>query len=89
MTGQARNPRSLARRGAGFGVSASPLNAVKLDLGIIMICGVLLLLLQGLLDAAESVRIAILLVYGVAGMIWLIVRSRRVMKSLERDNDGA
>jgi len=54
-----------------------------------MICGVLLLLLQGLLDAAESVRIAILLVYGVAGMIWLIVRSRRVMKSLERDNDGA
>lgn len=87
--GQARNARSLARRGGGFGVAASPLNAVKLDLGVIMLCGVLLLLAQSLLDAAESVRIAILLVYGVAGMAWLIVRSRHVLKSLEGDNDGA
>ena len=74
---------------SGFGVAASPLNAVKLDLGIIMVLGLVLLLLNGYLGGSEAVRIGLLLAYGVAGMLWLVFRARRVVRAEERRRDGA
>lgn len=76
-------------RQPGFGVAASPFNAVKLDLGVIMVLGFVLLLLNGYLGGSEVFRIGVLLAYGVAGMLWLVCRARRVMKALERQRDGA
>lgn len=88
MSDQFGRDSSLTRAGIGFGVAASPLNAVKLDLAVIMICGLLLLLADGFLAAPESVRVGLLLAYGLAGMSWLIARTRRVVKALKRDPDG-
>jgi hypothetical protein len=88
MADQGSDAGSVPRRQHGFGVAASPLNAVKVDLGVLMVVGLLLLVLQSWVETAESVRIALLLLYGVAGMIWLIVRTRRVVKALESRRDG-
>ncbi len=72
----------------GFGVAASPLNAVKLDLGVILVGGFTLLLLHGQVDAPQVVQVGLLLVYGIAGMLWLVVRTRRVARSVEQQRDG-
>ena len=38
--------------------------------------------------AIEILRIALLLGYGVAGMLWLVVRTRRVVRATERERNG-
>lgn len=66
-------------------VAPSPLNEVKLDLGIILTVGVLVLLVQGRVIDSLSLQFLLLLSYGLLGMIWIIVRVRRVMAKLERE----
>lgn len=80
--------------GRGFGVAASPLNEVKLDLAIILVVGVLLLLLQGRVVDGLWVQLLLLSSYGLLGMLWIIVRARRVVARLTEDrqpgaNDGS
>jgi len=71
---------SLARGRRGFTVAASPLNAVKLDLGIILILAVVLWLLVGRFVVAPAAQIGVLFAYGLAGMAWIVVRSRRALR---------
>ncbi len=66
-------------------VAPSPLNEVKLDLGIILTVGVLVLLVQGRVIDSLSLQFLLLLSYGLLGMIWIIVRVRRIMAKLERE----
>ena len=78
----------------GFGVAASPLNEVKLDLAIILVVGVLLLLLQGRVVEGLWLQLLLLSSYGLLGMLWIIVRARRVVARLAQDrqpgaNDGS
>jgi hypothetical protein len=61
-------------------VAASPLNAVKLHLGVILILAGVLWLLVDRFVTAPAAQIGILFAYGVAGMAWIVVRSRRVLR---------
>lgn len=66
-------------------VAPSPLNEVKLDLGIILAVGALLLLVQGRVVDGLALQFLLLLSYGLLGMIWIVARVRRVMNKLERE----
>ena len=70
-------------------VAPSPLNEVKLDLGIILAVGLLLLLLlvQGRVVDGLPLQFLLLSSYGLLGMIWIVVRVRRVVAKLERERE--
>ncbi len=78
--------------GKGLTVAPSPLNEVKLDLGIILAVGVLLLLVQGRVLDSLLPQLLLLLSYGLLGMLWIVIRVRRVMarfgRERERHSDG-
>lgn len=68
-------------------VAPSPLNEVKLDLGIILAVGLLLLLVQGRVVDGLPLQFLLLSSYGLLGMIWIVVRVRRVVAKLERERE--
>ena len=78
--------------GKGLTVAPSPLNEVKLDLGVILAIGVLLLLVQGRALESLSLQLLLLLSYGLLGMLWIVIRVHRVMaqfdRKRERNQDG-
>ncbi|NMQ18206.1 hypothetical protein E4P82_02745 [Candidatus Competibacter phosphatis] len=78
--------------GKGLTVAPSPLNEVKLDLGIILAIGVLLLLVQGRALESLSLQLLLLLSYGLLGMLWIVIRVHRIMAQFnherERNQDG-
>ncbi len=73
--------------GRGMTVAPSPLNEVKLDLGIILAVGLLLLLVQGRVVDGLPLQFLLLSSYGLLGMIWIVVRVRRVVAKLERERE--
>ncbi|MCC8986669.1 MAG: hypothetical protein LM523_03000 [Candidatus Contendobacter sp.] len=68
--------------GKGMTVAPSPLNEVKLDLGIILAVGGLLLLAQGRVLDSLLLQLLVLVSYGLIGLIWIVVRTRQVMAKL-------
>lgn len=68
--------------GKGMTVAPSPFNEVKLDLGIILAVGGLLLLAQGRMMDSLPLQLLALTGYGVLGLIWIVVRTRRIMSKL-------
>lgn len=83
--GESKREQSLPRKGGGFTVAASPFNAVKFDLAIILFVGVLLLIVHGSLSANPLVQLALLFLYGLGAMLWLLVRTRKIVKQLESE----
>ena len=79
--------------GKGMTVAPSPLNEVKLDLGIILAIGGLLLLVQGRVLDSLLLQLLALVSYGLIGLIWIVVRTRQVMAKLtdhpEQRADGS
>ena len=67
-------------------VAPSPFNPVKLELGVILVVGVLLVLVQGRLNLTPLTQLLVLLIYGVLGAVWVIVRTRRILR--QRDRTG-
>ncbi len=68
--------------GKGFGVAASPLNSVKLELGIILFVGLLLWLAVDSITADFANQLLILAFFGGVGALWLVFRTRRTLKQL-------
>lgn len=66
----------------GFTVTASPLNSVKLELGIILIIGFFLLFIVSAVVESNLLQIGLLGAYGLSAMIWLIHRVRKIMAEL-------
>ena len=79
--------------GKGMTVAPSPFNEVKLDLGIILAVGGLLLLAQGRVLDSLLLQLLVLVSYGLIGLIWIVVRTRQVMAKLtdhpEQRADGS
>jgi hypothetical protein len=67
----------------GFGVAASPFNKVKFELGVILCVGILLWLAVDSITAHVATQLLILLAYGLGGMIWLMVRTRKIVQALQ------
>jgi len=68
-------------------VAPSPLNEVKLDLAIILVVGALLLLVQGRLLDSLLAQLLVLASYGVLGMLWIVIRARKVLRRIARDRE--
>ena len=73
--------------GKGMTVAPSPLNEVKLDLAIILVVGVLLLLAQGRLLESLLAQLLVLASYGVLGMLWVVIRARKILRRIARDRE--
>jgi hypothetical protein len=80
--GRSEGDASLSRQRRSFTVKASPFNAVKLDVALIVIIGVMLVLVHGRLVQNSLGQLALLAGYGVAAMVWIVVRTRRVSRRL-------
>lgn len=83
---RAKDADSVAAR-RGLTVAPSPLNDVKLDLGVILVVGLVLLLVQGRALDSLFLQLLLLLSYGVLGMIWIIIRTRRVMNKITHERE--
>lgn len=78
------NDASLTTSQNRFTVSPSPFNGVKFELGVVIVLGGLLLLVQGRLSDSLLVQNLLLAVYGLLSMIWVIWRTRQVLHRLEK-----
>jgi len=74
---------SLTRKRKHFTVSASPLNAVKLDLAIIMVMAVIVGILVSYLVVSFTQQFIWLAAYGVLAMAWLIIRTWRILRQYQ------
>lgn len=83
-----KKERSVAQTNGGFTVAPSPFNPVKLDLGIILLIGVVVFLLHGRITDNTLMQFVILLGYGLLSAVWLVVRVRKISRNLEQVKDG-
>ncbi len=68
-----------------FTVAASPFNAVKLELGVVLVIGFFLLFIVSSLIDSPFMQVGLLGGYGAVSMLWLIFRVRRVVATLSSD----
>lgn len=73
---------SLSRQRKGFTVQASPFNAIKLDLALILIVGAVLLIVHDHLVVNQLGQLGLLAGYGIVAMCWVVIKTRRVEKQL-------
>ncbi len=67
----------------GFSVAASPFNGIKLELGICVILGAVLWLGADFITASDGTQLLMLLAYGLLAAIWLVLRTRAVLRGCE------
>lgn len=73
-----------------FSVAASPLNDVKFDLGVILLVGLLLLFVVDRFTPDRLGQLGLLGGYGILGLVWIVVRARRVLRRyVEKGGGGA
>jgi len=89
QSGESERDASLARQGKGFTVQASPFNAVKLDLALIVVVGVVLLVVNDHLTQNRFGQFLLMAGYGVAAMFWVVIKTRRIARRLVGENNGA
>jgi len=63
-------------------VAPSPLNGVKLELGFILLAGIVLWLAADSITADVATQLLILLGFGVSAAAWLVWRTRRIVRQL-------
>jgi hypothetical protein len=84
---------TVSPRENAFTIAPSPLNGVKFELGVVIVIGVLLLLIQGRITSNTVIQLLLLVGYGILGMGWIMVRTRQVVvKTLAeraRNPDGS
>jgi len=68
----------------GFRVAPSPFNAVKLELAIILIAGLLLWAVVDSITPSESTQIGILMIFGLLGAAWLVIRTRYLAQRITK-----
>lgn len=74
------------KKDTAFAVAASPFNAIKLELVIVLIVGFLLWLLLDSITDNDWTHITILLAYSVSGALWLSLRIRKVTRQSSNAN---
>ena len=73
---------TLASRAKTFTVAPSPFNTVKFELGVILLLGILLVLVHGRITSSTKLQFLLLSAYGLLGMVWIVIRTRRIMMKL-------
>ena len=77
------DPENKSSRHQGLSVAPSPFNAVKLELAVILIVGLLLWIAVDSITNSDVTQIVILLVFGVFGASWLILRTHILLRRLQ------
>lgn len=72
----------------GLRVAPSPLNPVKLELALLIVAGVLVWIVHGRVTSDPLYRLLILAGYGWAAMVWLVMRTRRVLAHYRPASSG-
>ncbi len=76
-----KRARSVTRQRKYFAVAASPFNAVKLALGVIIVVGGLLVLVSGKLAASPLTQLFVVGTYGVIAALGLIAKTQQVVRA--------
>jgi len=76
-------PGSVPENKTGFTVAASPLNPVKLELGIILIIGFFLFFVVSSVIDSQMAQLGVLGGFGFLSMLWIIFRVRKLMSNLD------
>lgn len=63
----------------GFGVAASPLNIVKLELGVVFFVAVVLWFGVDSITANLKEQLLVLALYGITCMGWILYRTKRIL----------
>lgn len=79
---------SVPQKGGGLVVEPSPLNHIKLELGLVLCVAVLVFLLVPSFSASLLGQIGILLGFGVVSSIWLVLRIRKAVAKLTEQSNG-
>lgn len=82
MTESETKPKSR-----NFGVAASPFNGIKVELGFAIIFGTILWLAADSITANEGTQGLILLGYGLLSMLWLVLRTRAVLRRYMKSDE--
>ena len=93
---QETNPQEIelhaSKKVHNFSVAPSPFNAVKLELGIVIVIGVLLLIGVDSITDDTFIQIALMFIAGASAMVWIIWRTSKILKrqsqSSSDSNDG-
>ena len=72
----------------GFGVAASPFNTVKLELGFVIIIGIVLWLGIDIITSSIGKQLLLLAGYGIVSALWLIFRTSRILKQQHPGHNG-
>ena len=80
-------PNNMLEDKSGFIVQASPLNQIKLELGVILIMAVGLLLIIDVITDSRVSQMSILASFGLTSMVWLIIRVKNTVQKLSRSSD--
>ena len=84
-----KNAGSLLSAKRGVTVYASPFNTIKLELGIILLLGVIAWILVDMLVANPVSQLLYLGGFGLASMSWIVLRIKILKRKLvERGQDG-
>ncbi len=80
------DPENKSNHQQGLSVAPSPFNAVKLELAVILIVGLLLWIAVDSITNSDVTQIVILLVFGVFGAAWLILRTHILLRRIQNQN---
>jgi len=84
MNQESSQENERRRSGKGFGVAPSPLNGVKLELGIALFVGGLLWLAVDSITADLADQLLLLGGYGLVAALWLVLRVRRAVGAVDK-----
>ena len=71
--------RDSVTRNTAAATAADPLRQVKLELGVVLVLALVVWLLVGRWFPALWQQLVALALYGVGAMVWLVIRTRRVL----------
>lgn len=74
-----KSAHNITRPRRGFTIGASPFNGVKLELGLLLVVGVVLVLIHRRIVAGALGQLALLGGYGVVSLLWIVARTRWVL----------
>ena len=80
-----QEPSPLTPSKKGFGVAASPFNGVKIELGFVLILGIVLWLAADSITASITAQLLLLMGYGCISAFWLVIRTQRIMRHISNN----
>ena len=88
MPKQIETGQSITRKRHGITVAPSPFNTVKFELGVILVLLPLVWLVVERLITDTLLQFAVLSGLGGVAAIWLVLRTRSVLRRLKMEQDG-